>query len=208
MITLMSLASMQTPNYEIMNSLPAKKPSLVSYAKPTESNGKTPLIAYQAYTMTHKPSFRGYKQEFKLPEDNKTQFKSFDEVFIKYEPSMKNVLTDFNQRKDKDGQFLKWVSLPNAQLSKNENGKSHLDEIYEQANQLIQRKNPDGTQRPLVVLGIGGSKHTAEFLLNMNGEGNKGKVYFYSDIDPVSFNNFIKETGKNIKDLNFLVASK
>ena len=39
---------------------------------------------------------------------------------------------------------------------------------------MIQLKN--NTNRPLVVLGIGGSKHTAEFLLNMTGVGNKGKV--------------------------------
>jgi glucose-6-phosphate isomerase len=205
MITLLSLALMQTPNYAKMNTY-AQKP--IPVCTKEYNVQKTPLLAYQAYTLPRKVSFSGYNQEFKMPQANPTQFKTFDEVFTNYEPSMKNVMNDFDSRKDKDGQFLKWVSLPANQLAKGANGKSHLDDIYSQASNLAQRKNADGTSRPLVVLGIGGSKHTAEFLLNMNGLGNKGKVYFYSDIDPVSFNNFLKETGKDVKDLNFLVVSK
>ena len=121
---------------------------------------------------------------------------------------MKNVINEFNTRKDVSGQFLKWVDLPKNQLKKNNKGVSHLDEIYTQANMLMKNTNNDGSIRPLVVLGIGGSRHTAEFLLNMNGEGNTGKVLFYSDIDNGSFNNFIRKNGGDVRKMNFLVASK
>ena len=124
---------------------------------------------------------------------------SFNKFYSKNNDTMINVLKDFNSRKNKTEQYLKWVSLPKEQLS------GHLAEIYSQANLLKSRK--DKIERPLVVLGIGGSKHTAEFLLNMTGQNN-GNVYFYSDIDPLSFNNFIKNTNVGIQNLNFLVVTK
>lgn len=203
MITLLSLASMQSPDYSMINShAAADKPIVASYTKEAKS---LPVATYHAYSNIN---FTGYSQEFRMPQDNNTRYTSFNQVVEKYTPEMRDVIKDFNIRKNQDGQFLKWVELPKNQLAKNENGISHLDQIYLQANELLNRRNDDGTQRPLVVLGIGGSKHTAEFLLNMNGEGNKGKVMFYSDIDPVSFNNFMRETGNDITKLNFLVASK
>ena len=124
---------------------------------------------------------------------------SFAKFYSKNKDVIKTVLSDFNSRKDKTEQYLKWVSLPREQLS------GHLDEIYSQANTLKSRQGV--IQRPLVVLGIGGSKHTAEFLLNMTGQNN-GDVYFYSDIDPMSFNNFINNTKVGIQNLNFLVVTK
>lgn len=181
------------------------KKSNTSQVKQETNN--IPASTYKAYVLSNTQT-NGYKQEFELPQENPTKFKNFDEVFSNYEANMKTVINDFDRRKDKDGEFLKWAQLPEAQLKKNSDGKSHLDEIYSQASSLKSRKNPNGTERPLVVLGIGGSKHTVEFLLNMNGEGNKGKIHFYSDIDPVSYSNFLKETGKNVKEMNFLVASK
>jgi len=209
MISLIGLAALQTPDFGL---LPAKdidnsaitiaSTNLYDVPKPA------PVETYQAYTLVAPLSFKGYKQEFRMPQQNDTKFNNFDDVVAKYEPKMRNVIVDFNERKAKDGQFLKWVELPANQLKVNENGVSHLDEIYSQAQLLKSRKSPDGTERPLIVLGIGGSKHTAEFLLNMNGEGNKGKVMFYSDIDPVSYNNFLAEIGGSLKNLNFLVASK
>ena len=124
---------------------------------------------------------------------------SFSKFYNINKEIMKNVLRDFNSRKDRTEQYLKWVSLPKEQLN------GHLGEIYTQANTLKSRK--DKMERPLVVLGIGGSKHTAEFLLNMTGQNN-GDVYFYSDIDPLSFNNFINNTKVGIQNLNFLVVTK
>lgn len=134
----------------------------------------------------------------------------YDKAVEKYTPQMQEVIEDFAQRQGKKGQFLNWVSLPAEQLKIGENGKSHLDEIYEQANELKSRSE-DGKTRALVVLGIGGSKHTGEFLLNMSGAGkdeSKGKVFFYADIEGVSFENFLTEAGGRVQDLNFLVVSK
>ena len=209
MISLIGLAALQAPDFGLVSAKDDNRPAItLASAAVCDAAKSAPVETYQAYTLVAPLSFKGYKQEFRMPQQNNTRYDNFDEVFTKYEPKMKNVIADFNERKDRDGQFLKWVELPKNQLMQNENGISHLDEIYSQARILKSRKNPDGSERPLVVLGIGGSKHTAEFLLNMNGEGNKGKVMFYSDIDPLSYNNFIAETGRNLKELNFLVASK
>lgn len=208
MMSLIGLVSLPAVDYGVLQKPEVKNPTVQVQYKQNEDTVKTPLITYQNYTLLKPLSFKGYKQEFKLPEQNNTKYNNFSEIFEKYEPSMKNVIKDFNNRKDSKGQFLKWAALPGNQLKKNEKGFSHLDEIYSQAEILSSRKNADGSDRPLVVLGIGGSKHTAEFLLNLNGEGNKGKVLFYSDIDPISFNNFLREAGRNVKEMNYLVASK
>ena len=147
-----------------------------------------------------------YRYEFRLPTKNKTKYEKYNQVVDNYSKTAKEAVKEMNSRYTKDGQFLKWVSLPKAQLTANADGISHLDAICTQANELSSRK--DKTERPLVVLGIGGSKHTAEFLLNMTGYDRKRPVYFYSDIDPISYYNFLKETGYGIQDLNFLVVSK
>jgi hypothetical protein len=159
-----------------------------------EETRKMPETAtLQAYTLPVNSMKSPFEQEFRLPGGG-----SFDkEVIEKYSPAMKKVINDFAQRAGKKDEFLNWVDLPAQQLKS-------LDNIYAQANELKSR----GANRPLVVLGIGGSKHTAEFLLNMNGHGNKGNVYFYSDIDPVSYENFLKEVGGDVQKLNFLVVSK
>ena len=137
-----------------------------------------------------------YEKTFFIPEKINKDFKS---ISNEYKTVSSKVIKDFNLRKSDTKQFLKWVNLPEEQL-KIHGRKSHLDEIYAQADYFrMKTKYP----RPLVVLGIGGSKHTAEFLLNMNGLGNKGRVYFYSDIDPVSFFNFIKEIDTPINEINF-----
>lgn len=150
----------------------------------------------------------GFISEYFMPAANPTKFKSFNEVVSAYTPKMRAVLRDFRERMGADGQFLKWTKLPEMQLARNEKGISHLDEVYSQALELFSRKNPDGSDRPLVVLGIGGSKHTAEFLANMAGVGNRGKLYFFSDIDPFSFKTFFQEIGKAANEVNVAVVSK
>lgn len=140
-----------------------------------------------------------------LPDQEKIKYKNFKQIINDYSDVAKKTVVDFNTRYPNDGQFLKWVKLPEMQLEV-KLGKSHLDKIYSQAQMLASRKSD--TNRPLVVLGIGGSKHTAEFLLNMTGFKRKNQVYFYSDIDPISYNNFIEQTGLPIQNLNFLVVSK
>lgn len=173
---------------------------------------KIPASTYRAYAMNNisfsgKGSttvLKGLQQEFRMPA-NKGDFSN---VINEYSPYMKSVLSDFAQRIGKKGQFLNWVELPANQLRKNKFGITHLDEVIAQSDLLKSRTNSDGTIRPLVVLGIGGSKHTAEFLSAMSGVGTKGKLHFYSDIDPISFKNFLDSNGGKASDLNFLVVSK
>lgn len=165
------------------------------------TNTKTNIATVKTATAVKWP----YTQSYLTPMKNKTPYANFYEVTKHYASDMSTVVKDFKARKNDTKQFLKWVDLPTEQMTVH-GTKSHLDEIYEQATELKSRK--DKVDRPLVVLGIGGSKHTAEFLLNMNGLGNKGKVYFYSDIDPISFSNFLKEVNHPVQDLNFLVVSK
>ncbi len=152
-----------------------------------------------AYENKHIKTIEVVKDNYSGEYDFPHRFDNFNKYYSEHETEIKNVIEDFNSRKMKNEQYLKWVSLPQEQL------KGHLTEIYSQANKLKMRK--DKIDRPLVVLGIGGSKHTSEFLLNMTGYNDKD-VYFYSDIDPLSFDNFIKSTKVGIQNLNFLVVSK
>lgn len=160
-------------------------------------------VQIQATQKEQKTKNVSYK--YILPQKNKTPYTAFVQVVDKYAVKAKSAVVEFNTRYKNDGQFLKWVNLPEQQLYK-KLGKSHLDSIYEQAERLAARK--DAVVRPLVVLGIGGSKHTAEFLLNMTGFDRKRQVYFYSDIDPISYENFIKQSAVGVENLNFLVVSK
>ena len=150
------------------------------------------------------PSFKAYTQEFRLPVQNNTGMKSVPEIIEHYNKDAQSVLANFKERAGKEGQFLNWINLPAEQLKTNDEGISHVDEIYEQAEQLKEQSG----DYPLVVLGIGGSKHTNETLLNLSGVGNKGKVYFYSDIDSLSRSNFEEEIGGDLSKANYLVVSK
>jgi len=149
-------------------------------------------------------AFKAYTQEFRLPTVNPTPSKSVDDVFNAYSDKAKAVVADFKTRAGKKGQFLNWVNLPAEQLKENSKGVSHVDEIYSQVAKLKEQSG----DYPLVVLGIGGSKHTNETLLNLSGVGNKGKVYFYSDIDSLSRANFEEEIGGDLSKANYLVVSK
>ena len=148
----------------------------------------------------------GYSYKIQLPADNKTKYTDYQQFVNESSERAKRTIRDVKKRSTQSGQFLKWIYLPEKQLEIAADGKSHLDSVYEQANILASRKGD--TERPLVVLGIGGSKHTAEFLLNMTGLKHDRKIYFYSDIDPVSYENFIEQLDCSIADLNFLVVSK
>jgi len=107
-------------------------------------------------------------------------------------------IEEFKSRANKPGQFLNWVDLPKNQLLR-------LDEIYSMAEQL---KNQTGAQY-LTVLGIGGSKHTVENMLSINGLniGNK-EILFYSDVDSASFSRYLYLIGNDVTKSNYLVASK
>ena len=150
-------------------------------------------------------AFKAYTQEFRLPVDEVKNYAiNSNDIFRLYDDDAKDVICDFQNRVGKSGQFLNWVDLPAEQLKEDINGVSHVDEIYSQ----VERLKKQSGDYPLVVLGIGGSKHTNETLLNLAGVGNKGKVYFYSDIDSLSKSNFEKEIGGDLSKANYLVVSK
>ena len=108
------------------------------------------------------------------------------------------VVDEFVKRANQPGQFLNWVDLPKNQLAR-------LDEIYSLADGL---KEQTGA-KTLTILGIGGSKHTVENMLSLNGLNiNKDEVLFYSDIDSVSFARYLKRLGNDVTKSNYMVASK
>lgn len=201
MISSVGPADFKAPNYAYVTMDKRPKPG-ISFVGAKEMSA-TPLDTLKAYAI---PFTGNAAFEQKVIPAGSMKPEAFDDAVKTYTPAMTNVIDDFKQRVGIKDQFLNWVTLPTEQLK-------NLDNVYRQAGLLKERggKTAAGNPKPLVVLGIGGSKHTGEFLLNMAGAGKSekdGKVFFYSDIDPVSYQNFMKETGVNIEDLNFLVVSK
>lgn len=108
------------------------------------------------------------------------------------------IVEELAKRANVAGQFLNWVNLPENQLKR-------VDEIYNLASKL---KEQTGAQI-LSVLGIGGSKHTVEHMLSVNGLNVcSNKVHFLSDIDTASFERFLARIGGDVTKSNYLVASK
>jgi len=104
-----------------------------------------------------------------------------------------NAVKEISSRAGKSGQFLNWIGvLPENQLK-------NLDSIYSLAEEAKK-----GGFTDLAVLGIGGSRHTTEAMMNMLGEDST--VHFYSGIDPESFKRFTKNLDLN--KTKFLVVSK
>ena len=103
-----------------------------------------------------------------------------------------DAVKEIKQRYGKPGQFLNWIKvLPQNQLN-------NLDKLYEMAE-----KAKEGGFEELAILGIGGSRHTTESMMNMLGIKN---VHFFSSVDPISFNRFIEPL--NLAKTKFMVVSK
>lgn len=118
--------------------------------------------------------------------------------FGEYSPKVSEFVNEFSSRANKKGQFLNWVNLP-------ENQAKRVDEIYELANKL---KAQTGAKK-LSVMGIGGSKHTVEHMLSINGLNVKhDTIEFYSDVDSVSLERFLYRLEDNVLESNYLIASK
>lgn len=99
---------------------------------------------------------------------------------------------EIKRRYGKAGQFLNWIKvLPQHQLE-------NLDNLYDMA-----AKAKEGGFEELAILGIGGSRHTTESMMNMLGIKN---VHFFSSVDPISFNRFIEPL--NLAKTKFMVVSK
>lgn len=125
-----------------------------------------------------------------------TEFSGVD--FSKYASKTGDFVKEFKSRANRKGQFLNWVNLPSEQLKR-------VDEIYELAQNL---KNQTGAKK-LSVMGIGGSKHTVEHMLSINGLNVKGDdIVFYSDVDSASLERFLYKLDNDVLNSNFMIASK
>lgn len=126
----------------------------------------------------------------------KTTFSGID--FSKYKSKISEFVSEFASRANKEGKFLNWVNLPQEQLKR-------VDELYSMAEKF---KAQTGNA-VLSVMGIGGSKHTVEHMLSINGLNICGdRVQFYSDVDSISLERFLTKLGNNVLSSNFMIASK
>nr|QGT49675.1 hypothetical protein Melaina855_0620 [uncultured Candidatus Melainabacteria bacterium] len=125
----------------------------------------------------------------------KTSFSGVD--FSKYSSKTSEFVKEFASRANKPGKFLNWVNLPSEQLKR-------VDELYSMVEAF---KNQTGAEK-LSVMGIGGSKHTVEHMLGINGLNLCGEsVAFYSDVDSISWERFITRLG-DVTSSNYMIASK
>ncbi len=126
----------------------------------------------------------------------KTTFSGID--FSKYNSHVSEFVQEFSSRANKEGKFLNWVNLPAEQLKR-------LDDIYSMASDL---KSQTGASK-LSVMGIGGSKHTVEHMLGINGLNISGEsILFYSDVDSISWARYLSKLGGDVLSSNYLIASK
>lgn len=126
----------------------------------------------------------------------KSNFYGFD--FSKYDSNVEKFVSEFSKRANVKGQFLNWVNLPQEQVKR-------VDEIYSLAEKL---KAQTGAEK-LSVMGIGGSKHTVEHMLSINGLNVcHDCVEFYSDVDSASFERFLAKLGGDVTSSNYMIASK
>ncbi|MFI3301478.1 MAG: hypothetical protein R3Y28_08700 [Candidatus Gastranaerophilales bacterium] len=126
----------------------------------------------------------------------KTTFMGVD--FSKYSSMTSQFVQEFSSRANKSGQFLNWVNLPQEQLKR-------VDELF---SMVADFKAQTGVEK-LSVMGIGGSKHTVEHMLSINGlnvDGNS--VEFYSDVDSISFERFLTRLNHDVLSSNYMIASK
>lgn len=118
--------------------------------------------------------------------------------FSQYSSKVSEFVNEFSSRANQKGQFLNWVNLPQEQAKR-------VDEIYKLASEL---KAQTGAEK-LSVMGIGGSKHTVEHMLSINGLNVRQDVIeFYSDVDSASLERFLYRLENNVLKSNFLIASK
>ncbi len=125
----------------------------------------------------------------------KTSFSGID--FSYYSAIISKIVSELSSRANKPGHFLNWVNLPSEQLKR-------VDELYS----MVERFKAQTGAKKLSVMGIGGSKHTVEHMLSINGLNIcHDTVDFYSDVDSISLNRYLYRLG-DITSSNFMIASK
>ena len=126
----------------------------------------------------------------------KTLFEGID--FNEYSAHISQFVDELSKRANKQGYFLNWIDLPKYQLQR-------LDNLYKMAEDF---KNQTHAEK-ISVMGIGGSKHTVEHMLSINGLNISGeKVLFYSDVDSISLERFLSKLNYDVKSSNYMIASK
>ncbi len=169
-------------NFKAQNSN-EQKPQNVGEKEPPKTVPTATLVAYMIQKYQYAP--KNVEVSFSLP---------VEKLKEKYEKEAKRSVGELNLRAVKEGQVLNWIDvLPKTQLKR-------LDEIYSLAETMKQ----NGGEK-LGIIGIGGSKHTIENLLSLNGKNSN--VEFLSAVDPESMNKFVEKMG-DLKKANILVASK
>lgn len=111
----------------------------------------------------------------------------------KFQELAQKAVADIKDRAGKQGQFLNWIEkLPQIELD-------NLDKMYD----LVQKAKAD-KYTDLAILGIGGSRHTTENITQLLGIDEH--VHFFSSVEPLSFDRFIKKL--DLDKTLFLVVSK
>lgn len=119
-----------------------------------------------------------------------------EQMFEKYGKAAQESAQELAQRAGVTNQVLNWIGvLPQEQLKR-------LDEIYALAQSMHHTGIP---AEKLGIIGIGGSRHTIENLLSLNGMFDK--AVFLSAVTPEDIDSFVKKLGdKNTAAV--MVASK
>lgn len=171
--------------YKNIPAFKAQLPASQEYVSPqVESVPQPTLLAYMTSCVGSKnPKVKFYNTL------------SLNQMSEKYGQLAKNTAKDLAVRAGQKGQVLNWIGvLPHNQIAR-------LDEVYSLAESL--KTNGGGK---LAVIGIGGSKHTIENLLTLNGCSDK--AVFLSACDPDSVKEFFEKNFKNGEKPAVLVASK
>src|SRR5574344_1278263 len=113
--------------------------------------------------------------------------------FSKFSSMAEIAVNDVKNRAGKSGEFLNWISV----LGKNQ--LANLDNLSSMAQSAKM-----GGFTDLAILGIGGSRHTTEAMVNMLGLD--AHVHFYSSVDPKSFSHFANSL--DLSKTKFMVVSK
>jgi len=111
----------------------------------------------------------------------------------KFQELANKAVADIKERAGKNGQFLNWIAkLPQLELD-------NLDNM----DALVKKAKGD-KYTDLAILGIGGSRHTTENITKLLGI--EKHVHFFSSVEPLSFDRFIKTL--DLDKTLFLVVSK
>ena len=175
-------------NKQFASAQPAFKSQDASQQQPVELT-KVPTPTLVAYLSNINKS--GNNEHIEIKYFNTL---SPDKMQEKYANEATKAVNDLSNRAGKVSEELSWIKeLPQEQIKR-------LDEIYALADSL--KQNEEGK---LGIIGIGGSKHTIENMLSLNGLSDK--AVFLSSVTPEDIKSFIDKLGDK-KTLAIMVASK